>query len=366
MSDWPVPFLLDELWLKTRRTIVHKLEEKSLWLNSDEYSALWSGQKEEGLVLRNSLLKDALGPDDFAVINSEAAFGKLNHVLKHKLPFSLAFGYELGAGFHTLVSGDQERKHQIAQTTSLFNLGISLFDFFLDSSEEEVKDEFKSIFNSQALHEIQGNKHAGSIFYKRCDTIEQNEIRILLKVIACFYQTLYSTVQEADNRHALKKINQLLLQAYQAEINSQLQEDINEEVNLRQVSKSKSTLPFRIIKNIAVAQTKADKNIEQSVERLSYTIGEIFWLLDDLADAVSDYQTNQLNSLFCNQEGKGCIMGEGAITQILATDNLPRLVNHLCSKIQRVELSISSSGTDNEADLRFRQILLFYIRDWLS
>jgi len=366
MSDWPVPFLLDELWLKTRRTIVHRLEEKGLWLNSDEYSSLWSDQKEVGLVLKNSLLKNALGPHDFAIINSEAVFGKLNHILKHKLPFSLAFGHELGAGFYTLVSEDQERKHQIAQTTALFNLGISLFDFFLDSSEEEVKDEFKSIFNSQALHDIQSNKNAAPTFYTRCDAIEQNEIRILLKVIACFYQSLYSTIQESGNRHIIKKINKLLLKAYQAEINSQLQQDINEDADLRLVSKSKSTLPFQIIKNIAVAQMKVDKNIEQSVERLSYTIGEIFWLLDDLADVVSDYQTNQLNSLFCNQKSESYMMDEGSITQILAADDLPRLINHLCSKIQRAEHSISASGTDIESNLRFRQILLFYVRDWLS
>jgi hypothetical protein len=45
-SEWPSSLMLDEVWLRVRRLLVHKLERERFWPSTNEYKSYTEKQKK--------------------------------------------------------------------------------------------------------------------------------------------------------------------------------------------------------------------------------------------------------------------------------------------------------------------------------
>lgn len=79
-SEWPMPLMLDEAWLRARRALVHALEADRMWPDPATQRSVMAAQRAEGERLRDSVLFETLGPADFAHRGSESIFGASNAV----------------------------------------------------------------------------------------------------------------------------------------------------------------------------------------------------------------------------------------------------------------------------------------------
>src|SRR5947207_3544725 len=94
--EWPVGLLLDEIWLRARRTLVASLAEADLWPEQAEHQAFVESERRRGEALRDTVLLSALPEEDRRWLLSPAIFGASNRRFRARTPLSLAFGYTLG------------------------------------------------------------------------------------------------------------------------------------------------------------------------------------------------------------------------------------------------------------------------------
>src|ERR1700759_3649876 len=129
-SEWPLALILDEAWIRTRRVLVQSLERAGCWLDASTWREVMAAEKRRGDELTHRLLTEIVG-DDFPALRSESVFGSLNREFRRKLPFVLSFGW--GMGYHlAALRGMSGAGYESADTTAVFNLGISIFDVIVD------------------------------------------------------------------------------------------------------------------------------------------------------------------------------------------------------------------------------------------
>lgn len=350
MSEWPTSLLMDEAWLMVRRNMVCSFEAKDIWLSPAEYKEIWQQQLELGNQLRKNILLPVLGAADYARLSNETLFGKYNHQFQRKLPFSLAFGYETGSLVNELFNQPAPQQQQIREICALFNLGISLFDFILDQPATTAsKNHF---FNEETMAVLHGRGNKSKLLLPNLDKIKAAEWRILLKVITGFYGRLFQLLNELGQ--SSKPITSLLEKAYKAEMSSTEASVINKRRQL-QISRSKSVLPFEIIG--AIGMLTISKNIQVQKQGIVFakTLGDIFWITDDLADIVRDAQSGQLN-VFLKKDLATTLQGD-------------LIGSHTRSLVQEVEFLIRTlykKGRQPALNFHYRQTLLFYLKDWLN
>ena len=63
--------MLDENWLRARRVLVHCLEARHCWHSRAAHAAFWKDEKAVAERLRDTVLLEALGADDFPIKISE-------------------------------------------------------------------------------------------------------------------------------------------------------------------------------------------------------------------------------------------------------------------------------------------------------
>src|SRR6266566_4576532 len=122
-SEWPPSLLLDEVWLRVRRVTVRRLEADGFWSRTDRHRAFMEDQRQSGEQLTEGLLRRTLGQVDYAEMQAETAFGRGNRRLRRRLPFVLAFGFELGTGLYRTLGVRKGKCGHTGQLCALFNLG---------------------------------------------------------------------------------------------------------------------------------------------------------------------------------------------------------------------------------------------------
>jgi len=374
LGDWPLSLMLDEAWLRSRRVLVHKLEKAALWMETDAYNSFGREQRALGAKLKSELLKQILGPRDYALLNSETIFGPSNNRFRGKITLALAFGYELGSGLHAILDGPGEQTTKAGELSSVFNLGIATFDLICDHYTDLFED-FSETFNEGVLRQLGKDSEASQRLAATAEVVEAVELRVLLKIIAWFFHELHdasrnSGVQGKAVDTSTRKLSRLLLDAYRAEVLSSLK-TLAPEAELMTISRNKSALPFAIIHEVALLlSAHTNSRVDRPTASLARNIANIFWLTDDLSDVVRDLQSGDLNSILIQAGFKPNHQPEPVrdypvLSRLLEGNYFERVSNRIRENTASALNIVDSHNGNADAANRFRQAVLFYVRGWL-
>jgi hypothetical protein len=369
-----MPLMLDEAWLRGHRSLVQALEADRLWPDPAVQQRIMAAQRAAGERLRDGVLFEVLGPDDFARLGSESIFGASNGRFRRRLPFVLAFGFELGQGLNALASHRRsERTEETGAVSAVFNLGVSIFDLLADTDPEGF-DELSERFDASRLRGLRdASIDPGAIIPDDSAGLAP-EVRILLKLIAAFFAALHALGPADDPglRAIRDRVFASLLAAHAAELQSTggaVTED------LVAVSEAKSTLPFAIIGDIARLGASGDEAGSEAVRSLVDHVRTVFWLTDDLADIVLDLQTGALNSLLARYGGVAHHQHDPArdypvLARLLASREIEETAASIAAHLRAaVVLTRSATGSPRPGagprdDLG--TLLACYVRDWIE
>lgn len=360
MGDWPEALVLDELWLRCRRSAVAALERRRVWPTAAEHEGYVAAAVEEGTELREGLLRAALGRDA-RLIDSDVPFGAANRALRRRLPQVLSFGAGLGRGFALLAGADDRAARYASGTGALFNLGVSVFDLLHDSSPDLVAV-LPGRLDGPALARLTTDPAAAAALRRSAQQPIDDlgatlpaEIRILLVVVADFYARLHVAAGGAGLSPSLIGA---LQEAYQAEMSSL------EGTGGERVARSSSVAPFTVLAEVALAAAKADDRVRADrLGELAAAIGEVFWLVDDLVDSVSDAQTGSLNALLtCPETGESwtpLVLLESAAIEAYA--------GRLGATVAHVDTLLGHPNwPDPNAAGQLRTLIRNGVRSWMS
>jgi hypothetical protein len=365
-SGWPLSFLLDEVWLKTRRILTHKLESKGLWPKDQEYRNFVEGERKLGNEIKSEVLLSVLGQRDYGFLNSELSFGSNNAKLKKRIPYVVAFGYEISKIICELIAPKQICT--VTKISSVFNFGISLFDYVCDSNPL-LFSQFMNTMNRRVLLEITTDEEACKLRLHKCDMIDVTELRLLTKVVLWFFLELHRLHQRSSNTRVWKKLISCLLSAYTAEVASSAHTNLCQN-QLQSVARDKSTLPFIIIYLTGALRSTKNNPLELNFLKFALGIGEIFWSIDDLRDILQDLQYNNLNSILLgidrNPYSDEDIVRKYDILKLLLSSNrIESHVDGLCFKTKSVLDFIDSHSYQKKSEYA-KRIITCYIRNWME
>lgn len=368
-SDWPLFLILDEVWLKSRRVMVHKLETEKIWPNTIDYNEFIKRQKKLGERIKPEILIDLLGNTDYSHLNSELIFGAGNKRFRYKLPYIIAFGYEMGSTMYTLIGKDKNDANEIAEICSIFNILISIFDYIHDEKPELAK-EFENIINDKILLIILTNKKACEDFHSNCNNISSTELRILSKITIGFILKLHSIYMQSGREEIMKRLISCVMNAYHAEIAS-LNYDQYSKKDAFNISRDKSKLPFLVI--YLIARLPISSTVEKFKDNFTFinNVGEIFWLIDDLVDVIQDLELNHLNSLLIQVNDKIDVREKSQLkykilVELLNRDYFEEQVNQIFSKIDSTLFYLKNENFEEDDILKVKNFTLFYVRNWME
>jgi hypothetical protein len=367
-NPWPLALLLDEIWLKVHRNIIYKFEEIGVWVDIKTLSQFMQQQKLQGEELKHDLLQGVLG-EDYVLLGSEAVFGRSNRHFRIRLPYSLSFGYGLGTCFYELFKGEEEWKSEVARLSSLFNLGISIFDLIIDCFPD-LFYHIIDIFNEKSLKQMINDPSTLKTIESHNASLSKRELRILLRLVIGFFKNLKKISEKSGVSRDSKHIFSTLLDAYKAEIQSQNFTDLTFVEQLK-VSQTKSTLPFKVIEKLIQPYSEnSSQLVSNSLHSLISHLSQSFWLIDDLADLINDARTGSLNSIFVRV--RSCLgtnnVGKPNYTELneLITSNyIEETVNELCDHILTCVKILQKNIFDRKVAEQFQRFYFAYIQDWM-
>lgn len=369
VGDWPFALMLDETWLRVRRTLVHKLEESRLWMQSGPYLDLMRQQQGQGKDLKETLLLPMLGPVDYACLNGEAIFGSANHRFRSRMPQVLSFGYEIGRGMRTLRKNIYaEQDEQIARLCALFNLGISVFDMVYDLYPGLSK-QFAEIFNEQTLLAMRSASKTKILQNIVVDELLADELRILLKLIAAFFMGSSALVESNQDGTLHRELFDLLQAAYRAEVQSVQPDEVS---NLPEVARAKSILPFAVIHRLI--STRTDSCLlpyAGEVDEIMKCMGTLFWRVDDISDVVRDLQSGSVNTLLLTtrsswHQTSDPLVNYSVLAELLEGNVIVDTASEIVSNLTRISCILQKIDSMGSSAERLYSVLLAYTRNWLE
>jgi hypothetical protein len=224
----------------------------------------------------------------------------------NKLPYIAAFGYSQGILIHEVRGGKEIVKKNVGLTSSIFNVGICLFDYIVD--EFSHREKIFEIINYDSLFELLNlsSPMPSSDYYllKYNDPIDNRE-SLLLSLVVAFSVSSRLLYQRNESDKAWIQLSESIFQLYEAEKKScELHlENVAPSHNncLLNILKCKSVMPSLSTYYISkVASPSSSKNQENKIKEICETIGIIFWIADDLADIAKDLKAGTPNYITIN------------------------------------------------------------------
>lgn len=291
-ADWPVPFLLDELWLKTRRLLLARLTLVEGWPGHASYRHFVKERRRRGESLRDPL-RVALGTD-YALLAGESIFGTKNAKVRSKLPVTLSFGAQVTEVYQCLVSGRVDQASPRAtELAAMFNLGISLFDLIVDEFPL-LQDELLLFLSEERLRTWVEHGPEPSI----AERPEHDEVRVVVRLAEHVFRAIHRRAAQAGLQTQARQVFRTMTSAHDAQLRSRGAAPDPQEP---EVARTKSVLPFMTMFELAVLfAPAAGVGIASSARTLATATGSMFWLVDDLIDLADDLQTGATNGLRSN------------------------------------------------------------------
>ena len=348
-TAWKYELLLDEAWLKTRRTMVRALERAGLWPTEDEYVAFMLEQRQIGQELKDRVLRETLG-DLLPTLSSEGLFGATHEGTLMRVPWMLAFGKELAIHLGALVGTPTPVLGDIA---GLFNLGISLIDRLADTQPMRFV-ELTQWLTPMVLEQLMSGKTPEGVD----DPAGSDEVRIVRKIVVA---SLRGVEAHARRHPRYRAFTTSILEAFSAEVTAARREgrEMNRTSEV-EISRAKSILPFVVIGQlVSLSNDRLSAESETKLATVSSTIGSFFWRLDDLADLTKDIATGDVNGLCPSSPAQG----QDSLTALLDGSDIERHVDAAMNDLQSA-LSTAGGATRDLPSPLF-DFMTAYTRSWL-
>ncbi|WP_030775944.1 hypothetical protein [Streptomyces sp. NRRL S-920] len=287
VSDWPVALLLDELWLRGRRSLVRSLEQAGMWPATDAHRSHMAAQGTLGAALRRDVLEPCLADGDRRLLDAETCWGPANRGVRRRLPHALAFGHGLARVLRSLVHEDGPLP-ETEEASALFNLGVSLFDLAHDGFPD-VASRIGELLPEHVVARAAAGDPVGTDL-ARAAADSADEVRVLTAVVEGFFTRLSRLPASPQRRSALAAE---IVAAHREEIRSV--RGAAGSPQARAVAAATSAAPFRVIARLVTLDL--DEAQARPAEEAAERLGRIFGLVDDLTDLVVDMQDSALNGV---------------------------------------------------------------------
>jgi hypothetical protein len=357
----------EDIARRSRDVLVQRLIDSGHWPYDDEYRVFMKQQEVVGNRIKAELLRRLFDADDFQYLESDQAFGLPKARFYKRLPRVLAFGYELGCGLAKLLGAEPHRCHQIAKVCSLFNFGISVFDLIVDRNTDLVPVLAKH-FDGTTLLRLCADAAAADELLTAAKRVTPAELRILLKVIAWFFDEVYRQHASSKQDEVFRTLSGLLDQAYRAQMASV------HDVGMAQmtVSRAKSTLPFIIMGQLAcLYAVPTDSDVLSAAHRVAAEIGDLFWEIDDLVDLAEDCRAGNANSILAGIEYAGNrhktqVQIDRVRLMLADGPGIDDAVRSVANRLASLDCLLGSEHFERASAARLRQAILSYCRVWTS
>lgn len=311
MSDWPHSLLLDELWLRSRRLAVRRLERGGFWTDSAQYWPALETLITLGRALEQRCLAPRLSAAEYAYLHSEQAFGAARKAMGRRAPLVMAFGHQVTALFAACGGRPEPGAADAAADAGAgFNLGIALIDLLLD--EPALKRSAAVVLDVLNEHDVRKLllPQYWAAFDEALVRVPLGDARVVLRVVGAVYQGI-ARLEMSPQRVA--ELGVLLEQALLAEIAS------TGASGHHQTPAAKSTLPFEVLACIARAAAPPSSSGDEVHRELARQFGAAIAQLDDLSDLVDDLRSGAVNSI-CARPAPAARMADGGAVAVADGD----------------------------------------------
>jgi hypothetical protein len=358
-AEWSLQLMRCELSQCVREGLINLLQGAGLWTSDVQLRAVLAESRTRGADLQQQLVAPALGSADHAYLIAEKAFGIPRHGLRKSIPLSLSFGYYLGAGIHDYLGLDAASRDGAARLCALFNLLTVIFDRTCDDFNRGVT-ELSRCFGEANMLALADHPRGSHELAEAAGAVPVPEIRILLKIISAFYLQAGHYAQGGCDKSAWHRLNDKLLAAYRAEIQSVLGE-----APTQKTAADKGLLLFNVM--LGIVQLRGDGREGRVVQMFVDQLGSVFWLLDDLVDLVRDVGTRHVNGIVCQLQAAHPLDAQADEAQLLrlllhkrvfidqALDRLASQLTALMAELAAAEPLWPRAG-------KFRELILAYLR----
>jgi hypothetical protein len=364
-GDWPAALLLDEIWLRARRATVHALEGIALWPRAEAHFPLMQQQLDLGNSLGRRLVREILGDCDYRHLMSDVAFGTSNGRLRSRLPYVLAFGFEIGNGLARAYGATPHQARTAGRVCAVFNLGIALFDLTCDSCPE-LAGSLHTALDERSLRRLSGTTASAPATSGRHPPHEPDVV-VLLKLVGWFFDRLRE-LRRLGTPNGASRVRSLLLRAYRAEMRSVTDRSGNRRSRMR-LAREKSTLPFAVMSEIACLVVSRQP-APMSRQRVASSLGRVFWLVDDLADIVLDFQTNALNAVLARaapEHDRISAEHDVAVLMVLLDGRvIERFANKLAMSLVAFTESLKGLTAGPDVPAHLLAVARSFTRTWLE
>jgi hypothetical protein len=322
-------------------------------------------------------LRTVLSPTEYAYFHSPRAFAVGARTPRRRWPLVLAFGEQTTRLF-ALCAGEDSGVGPRSDLGAVFNLGISLFDYVLDTAlfAATAQDVLLAL-ERHGLHGLLDEEICedfGDSLVRR----PPSEARLLLRLIQQFHA---GVLRLRPGPEALEELATLLQEAMTAEISSVQVAGPGWEPAAVGVAQAKSVLPFQVLAWLGrySDSPRSPQVDDEAHRRLAKELGQAFALVDDLCDLVEDLQGRAINSLAnrpIQTQGSDLETDAGldadtateALEAMLSSDQLDRaaadVVCHLKEVEQRVHDLVSRDHQGEAAELL--ATMRAFLRNWIE
>lgn len=329
-----------------RYFIWEALQIKGFKISEKNYTDYINKQYKIGLsIIKSDMPQIFTSFDNFLSMLSSSHPSQINN-----LPYVAAFGYMQGILIHELNNGSKNTKRNVGLTSSMFMIGIHLFDHFIDetSSREKI---FKSV-NYDFLTNIMNPSIKIS-----CDNIilSNDNKNLILWIIVAFSMLCKNLYHESRNSKAWVQLSESILQLFYAEklscdiCNNNTDLSYSEILN---IIKCKSVMPtFAIYLLSELANSTSSRKNQGKIKDICNIIGNIVGLSDDLADIIIDLESGVPNIITLKFQRKNIyriknnFLYDDIVCEVIfsTVDNLLTLLEALEKELKSLPISISTN-----------------------
>ncbi len=341
------------------------MELKGFHINTKIYESYTKYQYNVGLrVLDKELpcIKRSLQTilHDFSLSNSS---------LSDNLPSVAGFGYIHGILLHEIRGGDKNMVKNVGLCSSILNICIGIFDYIVD--EVENGNGIFKIINHQLLQNLMDISSDISEFEKKIlhtnkvyDKIEY----LLLSLIIAFGLCCRGLYDYSKDDVTWKELFKVLQQMRYAEkITSEIQTRVKimKRGNLLRQIKYKSVMPSLSMYTISkLASPGSSKNHENNAKEIAHTMGNIFWIADDLADVSEDIQSGHPSYITTNLSVPSYVnmqVGEKAFNETIICS-----IEYLLNLLEKLKKQLNSKSISHDISSKVMEFVSISIATWLA
>ncbi|MBU8934130.1 MAG: hypothetical protein KOO62_08985 [candidate division Zixibacteria bacterium] len=340
--------------------MIDEISKHSFWPAHEDYYRYMHDQFRIGTRL------ESLIPDPAKVSSSEphSLHDCSDNLLRHRIPFALAFGYQNATMWQTLLASTVSAGEPVAKVCSLYNLGIALFDRILDRNVSYRPLLFE-LLDERTLEQLLRNDGAIESALWIATDHAPAEIRILSDVVIAFFKRFHDLGLSTDARDIIAESIRL---SYAAEMASTVAVPVGPGVKWAD-GRDTSVTPFLTLYLLVQHSMEKVLKRSQDLTQLAEAIGEVFWLTDDLCDLVEDLESVHPNSVLASvlldERPEPHMLDRVALQSALIDGNqIESAARDLAKKIESL-LELGRSYLLSERQLlSIRELATMYVIDW--